>query len=71
MQNRGKKSKKTDIITTKHGSRGYKMCQCCVCETVSKCTPTNDFYSTAEHGDGILCEKCFHVYVSKQIGKYK
>ena len=57
------------IITTKHGDRSYKDCKCCVCGSVSKCTPSNDFYSTEEHGNGILCEKCFADYTADLINK--
>ena len=59
---------KTNVIKTKHGNRQYKMCQCCVCNKVSRCTPTNDFYETKEHGDGIVCEKCFSIYLKEFHG---
>jgi hypothetical protein len=53
------------IVTKKDEKRRYKNCRCCVCNTVSRCTFENDFYSTNDHGDGIVCEKCFHEYLRK------
>jgi ribosomal protein L37AE/L43A len=55
-------SQKSRIVLTKHEVRQYKKCMCAVCSKISKCTPTSDFYSTPDHGDGILCEKCFYEY---------
>jgi hypothetical protein len=56
-----------DIIETIHHDRGYKDCLCCVCGEVSQCTPSNDFYSTDDHGEGLVCERCFAEYVGHKL----
>ena len=56
-----------DIITTGGTDRGYKLCKCCVCGTVEKCTPSFDYYTTQDHGDKLVCESCFRIYVSKKM----
>ena len=61
-----------DVITTIHEDRGYKVCQCFLCKWISKCTPENDFYSTDEHGDKIICESCFkkHLKSTHRIERF-
>lgn len=61
------KSEKNYIVTTIHDDRQYKNCMCCVCGTVSKCTPSNDFYSTPIHGEGLVCQRCFHEYLGHTL----
>lgn len=29
--------------------------------------PSNDFYSTEDHGEGIVCERCFSEYVGHKL----
>ena len=52
------------VIKTTSEDRGYKDCLCCVCHTVQQCTPDNDFYSTPEHNDKLVCESCFEAYLA-------
>jgi hypothetical protein len=56
-----------ELIETIHKDRGYKQCLCCVCGEVSQCTPNNDFYSTEDHGEGLVCERCFREYAGYKI----
>jgi hypothetical protein len=56
-----------NVIKTIHHDRAYKDCLCCVCGEISKCTPSNDFYSTPDHGEGLVCERCFHKYCGHKI----
>jgi superfamily II helicase len=55
------------IVLTKYEDRRYKKCKCCVCNTVSKCTPSNDFYSIEEYGEFLVCEKCFYKYLDHKL----
>lgn len=55
------------VVRTKDKNRCYEFCECCECGKVSECTPTNDYYSTEEHGDLLLCEACFIEYTNKKI----
>ena len=55
------------IVETIHQNRQYKNCLCCVCGEISKCTPTNDFYQTDDHGEGIVCERCFGEYTGHKL----
>jgi primosomal protein N' len=50
------------VIDSTGVDRGYKLCRCCVCGKISRCTPTNDYYTTEKHGKKLLCEACFRVY---------
>lgn len=56
-----------DVVRTKDVDRAYKECFCCVCETISTCTPSNDFYDTDYHGDGIICQSCFYHYCNSKV----
>ena len=51
-----------NVIKTRHEDRRYKDCQCCICKKVQECTPDNDFYTTENHGDDLVCEQCFWEY---------
>lgn len=65
-------SQKGHIVTDIHEERCYKQCMCCVCGNISKCTPTNDFYSTKLHGERLICERCFYEYLGhKMFDKHK
>lgn len=55
------------VVTSLHEDRGYKNCRCCVCGEVSKCTPTFDFYTTEDHGELLVCERCFHEYLGQRL----
>ena len=55
-------AKGTHIVSTKDEERCYKMCHCCECGCVERCTPSGDFYSTKDHGDDLLCRRCFASY---------
>lgn len=57
------------IIETIDEDRRRKKCLCCVCGIVSECTPTNDFYSTKDHGEKLVCERCFHEYVKHKLNR--
>jgi len=54
-----------NVIYKDGPNRMYKKCFCCVCETVQVCTPGNDFYTTEDHEDDLVCEQCFRIYVIK------
>jgi hypothetical protein len=56
-------------VLTKPSKGGWagKICLCCKCLTVSKCTPSNDFYVTEQYKDRFLCESCFREYCYKII----
>ncbi len=68
MKNCDSKISLNDPIRTIHEDRGYKDCLCCVCKKVSQCTPENDFYSTDDHGQELVCELCFKKYLKSQHG---
>lgn len=55
------------IVTDCHHERADKRCLCCVCGKINKCTPMFDFYTTDDHGDGLVCESCFHEYVGHRL----
>lgn len=55
-----------DVIYKDGVDRRYKNCFCCVCKTVQLCTPANDFYITRDHGDDLVCERCFLIYAAKR-----
>ena len=58
----------SEIIICENGpDRAYRGCLCCVCNEVSRCTPTNDFYTTKDHGNKLVCEKCFHEYLGHKL----
>lgn len=57
------------VVLTIHENRRYKNCMCVVCGRISKCTPTNDFYSTPDHGEKLVCERCFSEYVGHKLNK--
>ncbi len=59
--------KNQEVVTATNEPRQYRMCECCVCKTVEQCTPSFDFYTTDDHGDKLLCEDCFHKYVSHKL----
>ena len=63
----GDMKKEKQVVTNTHEDRRYKDCLCCVCNQISKCTPTNDFYSTEEYGNKLLCENCFRIHISKKF----
>ena len=52
-----------EVIKTGNVDRGYKLCECHICKSVSECTPYNGFYTTEKHGDNLLCQSCFGDYV--------
>ena len=60
-------SQSTYVVSTIHEDRRYKRCLCCICNTISKCTPSNDFYSTQDHGEKLVCEKCFREYLGHKL----
>lgn len=60
-------SQKGHIVTDIHEERRYKQCMCCVCNSVYKCTPAYDFYSTDDHGEKLVCEWCFQEYLGHRI----
>ena len=48
-----------DVITKGGVDRAFKRCKCSMCETISECTPTNDFYTAPDDDGGLLyCESC-------------
>ena len=55
------------VVTSAREGRAYKKCLCCVCGEIRKCTPSFDFYSTDDHGEGIVCERCFHEYLGHRL----
>jgi len=59
------------VITTCNDDRRNAMCLCCVCGKIHKCTPSFDFYTTKDHGEGILCEKCFSEYAGHVMNAEK
>ena len=60
-----------NVVTDRHQQRCFKHCLCCVCGEVHECTPSFDFYTTNDHGDELVCEKCFRIYLHTKhsIGK--
>ena len=59
------------IITSCHEDRAYKRCLCCVCGEIHECTPSFDFYTTDDHGEGLVCERCFHEYLGHRLNAEK
>lgn len=59
------------VVTSCHEERIYQKCLCCVCGEIHKCTPTSDFYTTDDHGAGLVCEKCFHEYLGHRLNSEK
>jgi uncharacterized Zn ribbon protein len=59
------------IVTSCHEERTHKKCLCCVCGEIHKCTPSFDFYTTEDHGEGLVCEKCFHEYLGHRLNAEK
>ncbi len=49
------------------GDRRGKKCQCSKCQTINKCTPHFDFYSTPESNGELLCADCFSQHVQKVL----
>lgn len=54
------------IVENKYEDRRNKLCKCCVCGKVERCTVVNDFYDTKDHGDGLVCESCLLGYLAKK-----
>ena len=59
------------IVDTCHHDRRGKRCLCCVCGEVHKCTPQFDFYTTKDHGDKLVCERCFNEYLGHRLNAEK
>ena len=59
------------VVTSCHEDRTYKRCLCCVCGEIHKCTPSFDFYTTDDHGEGLVCERCFHEYLGHRLNAEK
>jgi len=59
---------KTNEEPITHGGtdRGFKLCKCSECDTVKRCTPHQDFYTTDAGNGPLLCELCFWSYVTKK-----
>lgn len=55
------------IVSTCHEDRNCKLCLCCVCGEIHKCVPSFDFYTTKDHGDGLVCERCFYNYIGLRL----
>ena len=55
------------VVASIHEQRAYNRCLCSVCGKISTCTPSNDFYSTPDHGEGLVCERCFHEYLGHKL----
>lgn len=59
-----------NIITNGGTNRGYKLCKCCKCGKIEKCTMSRDFYTLGDDDTGPLhCEDCFKNHVKKVLNK--
>jgi hypothetical protein len=56
-----------EIVTTDKEDRGFKACRCCACGDINICTPSFDFYTTEDHGGGLVCESCFKKYAGRKM----
>jgi len=59
------------IVVDCHEERRNKKCLCCVCGRIEKCTPLFDFYTTEDHGEKLVCEKCFYEYLRQRLNNQK
>ena len=59
------------VVTSCHEERKNRKCLCCVCGEIHKCTPSFDFYTTDDHGEALVCERCFHEYIGYRLNAAK
>ena len=59
------------VVTCCHYDRTYRRCLCCVCGEIHICTPSFGFYTTDDHGEGLVCERCFHEYLGHRLNAEK
>ena len=64
-------SQMSHIVFTCHEDRSSKNCMCCICGGIAKCTPFFDFYTTKDHGEKLVCERCFHEYLGHRLNADK
>ena len=64
-------SQMSHVVLTCHEERTYKKCMCSVCGEIHTCTPSFDFYTTKDHGEKLVCEKCFHEYLGHRLNAEK
>ena len=65
-----------ELLTHATECRAYRMCRCAICSSVSRCTPSNDFYTIADpdqhgpsaidYGKPLLCGGCFYTHVANR-----
>jgi hypothetical protein len=46
-----------EVLTHDSADRRFRLCHCAICGHVSRCTPSNDFYSKIPGGP-LRCEAC-------------
>ena len=59
------------VVLTCNEDMAYKKCMCSVCGEIHKCTPSFDFYTTKDHGDKLVCERCFYEYLGHRLNAEK
>lgn len=47
----------------------FRYCECTSCKEVSRCTPSNDFYTVPDDPDAHLCSCCFQTYYGRVMAK--
>jgi hypothetical protein len=59
----------SEIVIGRHVDRRHRFCQCRACGDVSRCTPSNDFFTLPNDPDdaGLLCAGCFNNVASKSV----